>query len=139
MTQNPTCASPDTPLQELARLMAELDCGAIPIVDGHERRPVGLVTDRDIAIRVVAKGRNPLEMVARDCMSTPVVSVSPGDSIEDCCHAMEAHQVRRLAVVEEDGSCVGIVSQADLALNAPEANVGEVVKEVSRTNVTSPP
>lgn len=135
MTENPMCCAPDTPLQELARLMVEHDCGEIPIVDGQSRRPVGVVTDRDIAVRVVAKGRNPLEMVARDCMSTPVVTVSPDDSVEECCQTMEAHQIRRVPVVDGDGSCVGIVSQADVALKASESKIAEVVKEVSRGNL----
>jgi CBS domain-containing protein len=133
MTEHPICGAPDTPLQELAGLMAEHDCGEIPIVDGQTSRPVGVVTDRDIVVRVLAKGRNALEMVARDCMSTPVVTVSPDASVEDCCQTMEAHQIRRVPVVDKDGSCIGIVSQADVALKASGAKAAEVVKEVSKT------
>jgi len=133
MTENPKCCAPDTTLQELACLMVEHDCGSIPIVDGPGRRPVGVVTDRDIAVRVVGKGRNPADVLARDCMSTPVVSVSPEDSVDECCQLMEAHQIRRVLVVDRDGACVGIVSQADVAIHAPESKLAEVVKQVSRT------
>jgi CBS domain-containing protein len=135
MTATPICSAPDTPIPEIARLMAEHDCGGIPIVDGAATRPVGFVTDRDIAVRIVAKGLNALAMVARDCMSTPVVTVSPDDSVEDCCQTMETHQIRRVAVVDEKGACVGIVSQADVALKVSDVKVAEVLKEVSRNGV----
>jgi CBS domain-containing protein len=132
MTENPVCCPPDASLQDVARMMAENDCGEIPIVDGHGRRPVGVITDRDITVRSVAKGRNPLELVARDCMTTQVVTVQPEDSVEDCCQVMETHQIRRVPVVDKNGCLCGIVSQADVALHASESTVAEVVKEVSR-------
>jgi len=131
MTETPVSCPPDAPLADVARMMAEHDCGEIPVVDGHGRRPVGVITDRDITLRAVAKGRNPAELTARDCMTSPVFTVKPDDSIEDCCQLMESHQVRRVPVVDKDGSLCGIVSQADVALRA-NGRVDEVVKEVSR-------
>ena len=131
MSSNLVCCTPDTPLAEVARLMVEHDCGQIPVV-GDDRRPVGVVTDRDIACRTVAQGRNPLNLTARECMSSPVVTVSANDGMDDCCRTMEQRQVRRVPVIDEKGQCCGIVSQADIARVASENVAGHVVKEVSR-------
>jgi len=137
MTREPACCSPETPLPEVARKMVTHDCGEIPVVDA-QRKPVGVVTDRDIATRTVAQDRNPLELTARDCMSSPVVTVTPETSVEDCCRTMEEHQVRRVPVVDEDGGCCGMVAQADVADHAPSKQTAEVVREISRpTGATS--
>ena len=97
MSADLVSCGPDTPLREVARLMAEHDCGPIPIVSAADRRqPMGVVTDRDIACRVVAKGRNPLDLTAKDCMSSPVVTIAQDAPVEDCCRLMEQHQVRRV-------------------------------------------
>ena len=126
---------PDTPLPEVARLMVEHDCGEIPVVDA-DKRPIGVVTDRDITCRTVAEGKNPLELTARDCMSSPVVTVTPETSVDDCCKAMEENQVRRVPVVDESGACCGMVSQADVAQRGSKEETAEVVKEVSRRTDT---
>lgn len=137
MTKSPVCCAPETSLREVAQLMAEHDCGEIPVVDGAARRPIGVITDRDITVRAVAAGRNPLDLAARDCMTSPVITVTAETSIEECCHTMEAHKVRRVPVVDQGGSCCGIVSQADVALKAGDRQSAEVVREVSRH--TGPP
>jgi CBS domain-containing protein len=132
MTSKPVCGTPDTSLREVARLMVEHDCGEIPIVDSRDSmRPIGVVTDRDITCRVVAAGRNPLELTAADCMTTPVVCVTPDTSLEDCCNLMEENQVRRVPVVDEFGCCCGIVAQSDVARKASRTLASELVKEVS--------
>jgi CBS domain-containing protein len=95
------------------------------------------VTDRDIACRGVASGRNVFEMTAKDCMSAPCVSVGLEASLDDCCEAMETHKVRRLLVVDRMGMCCGLIAQADIALKAREKKAGEVVKEVSRPTTTA--
>jgi CBS-domain-containing membrane protein len=125
------------PLREVARLMRDFDCGEIPVVDSGAKRPIGVVTDRDIACRAVAQGRNPMELSARDCMTAPVVTVTPDTSIEDCCRTMEERQIRRVPVVDEGGSCCGIVSQADLALRMANGHSADVVREVSRPSHAS--
>jgi YHS domain-containing protein len=112
--------------------MVEFDCGEIPVVDGEAQRPIGVVTDRDIACRVVAQGRDPASLSARDCMTSPVVTVTPDTPIEECCRQMEARQIRRVPVVDEGGSCCGIVSQADLVLRMANGRSEHVVREVSR-------
>lgn len=133
MTRHPACCTADTPLQEVARLMVECNCGEIPVVEGQKSlRPVGVVTDRDIVCRIVADGRNPLELTARACMSTAVVTVTPDTSLEDCIRIMEENQIRRVPVVDAAGICCGIVSQADVAKHAPKRETAELVKEVSR-------
>jgi len=138
MTREPSCCTPDTNLQEVARLMVECDCGEIPVVENRQSmKPVGVVTDRDICCRTVAEGKNPLEMTARDCMSSPCVTVTPEIGVEDCCRVMEENQIRRVPVVDERGACCGIVAQADIAQRASERETAEVVKEVSRAAVAS--
>ena len=133
MSDNLVCCTPETALGDVARLMADHDCGEIPVLGpGDSRRPLGVVTDRDITCRAVGQGRNPLELTAKDCMSSPVVTVPADAAIEDCCRKMEQNQVRRLPVVDTQGECCGIVSQADIARVTPEKVAGHVVKEVSR-------
>jgi CBS domain-containing protein len=132
MSSHPICATPDTSLREIARMMCDHDCGEIPIVeDMSSNRVVGVITDRDITCRTVARGKNPLELSAKDCMTSPVVTVDTGVSVDECCRVMESRQIRRVPVVDH-GSCIGIVSQADLARHAPMQQTAEVVAEISR-------
>jgi CBS domain-containing protein len=131
MTANPACCSPETPLQDVAKLMVAHDCGEIPVLDA-QRRPIGVVTDRDIACRAVAQGKEPTQTTAREVMSEPVVTATPEDSVDDCCHRMEENQIRRVPVVDETGACCGMVAQADIARQAPEHEAAEVVRDVSR-------
>src|SRR4051794_37628583 len=81
MTESPSCCTPETGLQEVAQMMVDCDCGCIPVVDGEDSKmPVGMITDRDITCRVVAQGKNPLDLSARDAMTSSVVSVTPDTS-----------------------------------------------------------
>ena len=133
MTESPACCTPDTSLQEVAKMMVDNDCGCIPVVDDEgSKMPVGMITDRDITCRVVANGQNPLDLTAQDAMTSTVISVTPDTSIEDCCNLMEESQIRRVAVVDETGACCGIIAQADIANNAGERKTAEVVQEVSK-------
>jgi CBS domain-containing protein len=132
MTSNPACCTPGTPLEEVARMMMRCDCGEIPVVDNRESmRPIGVITDRDIVIRAVAEGRNPLEMRASDCMTQPCITVSEKASIMDCIHLLEEHQIRRIPVIDESGRCSGIVSQADVARRI-DHHAAEILKQVSQ-------
>lgn len=138
MTTNPACCGPETSLRDVARMMVEHDCGEIPIIDSDEaRRPVGVITDRDIVIRSLAEGRNPLDLKAGDCMTTSIVTVRSDDSIEACCDLMEKHQIRRVPVVDAQGACCGIVSQADIARRVSQRAAGEVVHDVSKPSQAS--
>ena len=132
MTPDPACCTPDTTLQRVAELMVENDCGEIPVVENAaSMRPVGVVTDRDITCRAVAKGLNPLTLTASDCMTTPAVTVTPDTSLDECCRVLEENQIRRVPVVDENGSCCGIVALADIAKHAKKSETAEVVREVS--------
>lgn len=132
MTASPACCTPDMPLEEVARRMVEHHCGCLPVVrDEHSHHLIGMVTDRDIVCRALAQGRNPLELTAADCMSTPPVAIRADATVDECCEALERHLVRRLPVVDEQGNCVGIVAQADIARAAPKARTAEVVRAVS--------
>ena len=131
MTTDPTRCSRNTTLDEVAKLMRQFDCGEIPIVDTGDQ-PIGVVTDRDIVCRVVAEGKNPTAHTADECMTQPVITVSADASLDDVRLAMERHQIRRVLVVDERKCCVGIVSQADVALAGRPGDVGNLVREVSR-------
>lgn len=131
MTPEPQCCSPETPLNEVANLMVEADCGEIPVVDGSNRL-IGVVTDRDIVCRIVAKGKNPSSCSAQDAMTQPVVAVLADTTLDEIVAVMEENQIRRVPVVDSAGCCCGIVSQADVAMVARESEVGEMVREVSR-------
>lgn len=128
MTADPVCCNADTGLQDVAKMMVDNDCGAIPVID--DGRPVGIVTDRDIACRAVAEGKNPLEMTAGEIMSSPVEAVTEETSLEDLCELMEDEQIRRVVVVDDEGRVCGIVAQADLAEYADD-EVAEVVEKIS--------
>jgi CBS domain-containing protein len=136
MTRQVACATADSNLHEVARLMVERDCGAIPIVEDEEsRRPIGVVTDRDIATRAVAQGKNPLEMRARDVMSGECKTVTAEASLADCCAEMQDNQIRRVIVTDRNGRCSGIVALADVAIHASNGMTGEVVRQVSQPTV----
>ena len=112
--------------------MMENDCGMIPVVENMEnKKPIGVITDRDITIRTVAHNKNPLNMIAGEAMTDSVITVTTQTDVEDACHRMEANKIRRLPVVDRQGALVGIVAQADVARQAGEHLTAELVKDVS--------
>lgn len=131
MTPDPVRCTPNTTLDQVAKLMVQHDCGEIPVVDSTDQ-PIGVVTDRDIVCRVVAAGKNPMAYTAENCMSQPVITVPEDAPLDDVVATMEKHQIRRVPVVDEDGCCAGIISQADVAWTGGEHEVAELVREVSR-------
>jgi CBS domain-containing protein len=132
MTKNPACCTSDASLQEVAKMMVDNDCGAIPVVENqNQKKPIGIITDRDITVRTVAEGKNPLDLTARDAMTSSVVTVRENSSANDCFNLMEDKQIRRVAVVDENGACCGIVAQADVAQKASKGETAELIKEVS--------
>lgn len=130
MTANPASCRTETPLPQVAQMMRDHDCGQIPVVDA-DNRPVGVVTDRDIAVRVVAAGRDVSAATAADAMSTPCRTVDSETSLRDCTRLMEDEQVRRVPVTDREGRLAGIVSIADIALAGKDRATAQVVKEVS--------
>ena len=132
MTADPACCIPETTLQEVAQMMIDHDCGEIPVVANKKTKvPIGVVTDRDVVCRTVARGLNPLDLTVADCMSKPCVTVTPDMSVQACSRILEENKIRRVPVVDADGSCCGIVALADIALHAGKGVTAEVVKEVS--------
>jgi CBS domain-containing protein len=131
MTPDPVCCRPHTSIDEVARLMVDGDFGEIPVIDSADH-PIGVVTDRDIVRRIVAQGKNPIGYTAETCMTQPVVTVRSDARLEDVVSTMERHQIRRVPVVDEEGRCAGIISQADVARQAPPQEVAALLREVSR-------
>jgi CBS domain-containing protein len=131
MTTDPACCSPNTTLDQVAKLMAQNDCGEIPVIDTGDH-PIGVITDRDIVCRVVAEGKNPTAYMAEQYMTQPVVTVPADAPLETVVSTMEKHQIRRMLVTDERGACAGIIAQADIARQEGEHEVAELVREVSR-------
>lgn len=132
MTSGVKTATPETTLEEIARMLVENDCGAIPVVRNEASgKPLGILTDRDIVCRVIATGRDPRGLTAADCMSSPCVTIAPSARLDVACRTMEENRIRRLVVVDADGVCCGIVAQADVARRIAD-KAGEIVKEVSQ-------
>ena len=130
MSSNPRTVSAEQPVVEAARLMRDEDVGLTPVVEGD--RLVGTVTDRDIVVRVVADGRDPQSVTAREIASTELVTVDPQQDLDEALRLMAQHQIRRLPVVEEDGRLIGVVAQADVAQHASDEQTGEVVQQISQ-------
>jgi CBS domain-containing protein len=130
MTTNPKSLESGSSVMEAARLMRDEDAGIIPIVEGDKL--VGTVTDRDIAIRVVAEGRSPESTTVGEIASRELVTIDPQQNLDEALRLMARHQVRRLPVVEEDGKLVGIVAQKDVALHASDEQTGDVVEDISK-------
>ena len=131
MTPEPAYCSATATLDLVAKMMVQNNCGEIPIVDSSNR-PIGVVTDRDIVCRVVAEGKNPTAYPAEMCMTTPVITVRASASLDELIATMEAHQIRRVPIVDDDGACIGIVAQADIATKETPRKTGEMVSQISR-------
>jgi len=130
MTSNPCSIDADKPVSYAAKMLRDEDVGVAPIVEGDKL--IGMLTDRDIAIRVVAEGKDPEQTTVRDIASKDVVTIDPQQDLDEALRLMAQHQVRRLPVVEEDGKLVGVVAQADIARVASGEQTGDVVEKISK-------
>jgi CBS domain-containing protein len=130
MTSNPCKIDADKSVAYAAKMMRDEDVGLAPIVEGEQL--VGTLTDRDIAIRVVAEGRDPESTKVQEVATTHLVTVDPQQDLDEALRLMAQHQVRRLPVVEEDGRLVGVIAQADVAREGDERRTGEVVEKISQ-------
>ena len=138
MTRRVTSVHPATSVERAARLMEECDCGALPVI-GDNGVLVGMITDRDIALRIVARGRDARNAIVADCMTDRVFACYANESVSECMRQMARHQVRRMPIVDDRGRLVGILAQGDLARHAghhplPEERraLTEVVSAVSQ-------
>jgi len=129
MTNAPARCSPDTKLGTVAKLMLANNCGEIPVCDGAKL--VGVVTDRDIAVRAFAKGTNPRDLPAAAVMTERLYTITESGDIDTAAALMKTQRVRRLPVVR-DGDLVGIVSQGDLVGALPDTKVADFLKAISR-------
>jgi CBS domain-containing protein len=131
MTRDVTVTRPDSSVQEAARVMRQLNVGSVPVCTG--RKLVGMLTDRDIAIRLVAEGRDPTATAASEIMTPGVIYLYDDQSVQEAADTMSAHQIRRLPIVNRDKELVGIVALGDLALEASsgDGEIGSVLEEIS--------
>jgi CBS domain-containing protein len=134
MTENPACCTPDETMQRAAQLMKEHDCGCLPVVeDTQSKRVIGTVTDRDLACRGVAAGKS-ADTPVREVMSKDPTCCRAEDDVGNVERVMAEKQVRRVPVVDAKGCCLGMVSQADLALHddaVSNSELGRVVERIS--------
>jgi CBS domain-containing protein len=129
MTEKPCAIDADKSVSYAAKMLRDEDVGVAPIVEGDKL--IGVLTDRDIATRVVADGKDPEQTTVREVASKNVVTVDPQQDLDEALRLMAQHQVRRLPVIEEDGRLVGVVAQADVAREADAEQTGHVVQEIS--------
>lgn len=132
MTKDPRTVTPDTGLQEVARLMQSEDVGIIPVVEAGGTSLLGVVTDRDIALRVVAEGKDATSTKVSDVMSKGVRTAKESDSVDDVMELMGKEQLRRIPIVDDRGALVGIVAQADVVREAKSDRKAErTVEQIS--------
>jgi CBS domain-containing protein len=115
MTENPAVATPETSARDAAKMMEDNDCGSLPVVESRDSmRLVGMVTDRDLAIRILGRGQDPNTPI-REAMTRNVSSVKADDDLDEVERVMSGQQVRRVPVVDDRDRVIGIIAQADLA------------------------
>jgi CBS domain-containing protein len=132
MTREPACCQPTDTLVRVAQTMKSEDVGAIPIVEGSSRQLVGMVTDRDIVVKALASGRSPEQTAVREVMSTDLVTCREDEEVSSAVSRMAERQVRRIPVVDRDGSLTGIIAQADVATRVhKDTTTGELVEAIS--------
>ena len=130
MTPDPVCVSERDSIREVARIMAREDTGVVPVVDG--KKVIGLITDRDIVVRLVAEGKDPANAHVNEAMTKNARTVKEDDSVNDVLNVMSGAQVRRVPVVNDRNEIVGIVSMGDLATSGnQDGKVGQAEKNIS--------
>ena len=136
MTKKPVCCRPDDTVAKAAQLMQSENIGSIPVIENEQtQKLVGIVTDRDLALKIVAKGLDAKSTKVEAVMTRKVVTCQAEDDMQKALDAMAEHQLRRIPIVDNDNRIVGIIAQADVAtrVNEPE-KTAEMVKEISQSN-----
>jgi CBS domain-containing protein len=136
MTKNPICCLPNSMVAEVAQLMKRENIGPIPVIENEQtRKLVGIVTDRDLAMKIVAEGRDAKSTTVEAVMTRKVVTCRADDDLQKALDAMSEHQLRRIPVVDKENKILGIIAQADVAtrVNQPE-KTAEMVKGISRAS-----
>lgn len=130
MTANPACVRENDGIADAARIMKSEDAGVVPVIDG-DRKLMGIITDRDIVVRLVAEGRNPLDCRVNEAMTKHIRSVRDDASVDEVLNIMRGANVRRVPVCDQNEHIVGIVSMGDIATEANDKKVGDVVQDIS--------
>jgi CBS domain-containing protein len=136
MTKDPVCCLPNDSVAKAAELMHSKNIGSIPVIENEQtRKLVGIVTDRDLALKIVAEGRDAKSTKVEAVMTRKVVTCLADDDLQKALDAMAEHQLRRIPVVDNDNRIVGIIAQADVATRVDDSEkTGEMVKEISQAN-----
>ena len=136
MTKNPVCCLPDNMVAEAAKLMKSKNIGSIPVIENKQTKKLaGIVTDRDLALKIVAKGLDAKSTKVETVMTRKVVTCLADDDLQKALDAMAEHQLRRIPVVDNDNKIVGIIAQADVATRVDQPKkTAEMVKEISQSN-----
>lgn len=129
MTANPACVSEKDTIRDAARIMAKQDTGVVPVVDG--KKVVGIITDRDIVVRLIAEGKDASSSKVTDAMSKKVRSIRDDAAIDEALQLMSSAQVRRIPVVNAGNELVGIVSMGDLSKTDHDNKIGRVIETIS--------
>jgi len=134
MTKNPVCCTATDSVIKAAQMMQQEDVGSLPVVEsGDDKKLIGIVTDRDMALRVVGANRMSANTTVQDVMTGNPLTCYPGDDLDETLDMMARHQIRRVPVVDTLGRVVGIIAQADVALRTDnEHKTAEVIEEISR-------
>ncbi len=139
MSHDPVCCVPGDLAQKVAEIMRDRNVGSLPVVvDQESRMLIGIITDRDLCCSVIADGLDPKDTTIERFISADPVTCREGENVEECERAMQEHRLRRIPIVDAQGACIGIVSQADLALKDKPERVSKTVAEISKPESSSP-
>jgi CBS domain-containing protein len=136
MTKNPVCCLPSDPVSKVAQLMKSKDIGSVPVIENEQtKKLIGIVTDRDLALKIVGEGRDPKSTKAEEVITRKVVTCRAEDDLQRALDAMSEHKLRRIPVVDNNNGIVGIIAQADVAtrVDQPEKTAA-MVKGISQSN-----
>jgi len=133
MTPNPVCCEVLDTVEKAAQMMQTENVGSVPVVETRENKKLrGIVTDRDLALKIIAEQRDPANTTIEEVMTLNPVTCRPEDDLEHAMKLMSDHQVRRIPVVNEKNEIIGIIAQADVALRATDQKTGDVVEDISK-------
>jgi CBS domain-containing protein len=139
MTLDPVCCLPTDSAQKVAAILRDKHIGSLPVIQDQEsRKLLGVITDRDLCCLIVADGLDPKHTTIEKFISLDPVTCRDGENLDKCERAMQEHQIRRIPIVDGEGRCIGIVSQADLALKEKPEKVSKTVAEVSKPESKAP-
>lgn len=135
MSTEVSFATPETSLADVAKMMVHVNCGEIPVVNNEtEKSILGVITDRDIVCRTLGVGKNPMKLIAQDCMTTQVVTANKEASISEGIEIMKSNKIRRIPIVDDNKNLCGIVSLADLVGEGDTNQTMEMIQEVSHSS-----